>query len=157
MLISFKSFACDCECKGDCSFISVSNGIEFVALVKIVEYTDFVKIYTDKSEKLMPLAMIVEVIKKYKGKESRIKIKIWGDDGMLCRPYIHYFNIGDYFLIAPQIINENSENGKENDYEFFTCWTDHLKVDYEKKIAFGEYSKRKNKISLKRFEKEFKK
>ena len=101
--------------------------------------------------------MTVEIVKKYKGEESKKRIKIWGDNGMLCRPYIEYFMIGDYFLIAPQKIDKNGENGKKGDYEFFACWDDYMKVDYEKKIAFGNYTKRKKKISLKKFEKENKK
>ena len=41
MLISFNSFACDCECEGDCSFSQISSGMEFVALVKLIEYSNF--------------------------------------------------------------------------------------------------------------------
>ena len=157
MLISFNSFACDCECKGDCSFSSVMNGMEFVALIRVIEYTDYVKIYTNSTPKEMPLSMVVELIKKYKGKESRERIKIWGDDGMLCRPYVKYFNIDSYYLIAPQKIEKDSEIGGKGDYEFFTCWNDYLEVDFEKQVAYGKYSKRKRKISLEKFEKQFQK
>ena len=41
LIISLKSFACSCECKGDCSFIKISKGSEFVALIKVIEYSDF--------------------------------------------------------------------------------------------------------------------
>lgn len=100
--------------------------------------------------------MTVEVIEKYIGSESRKKIKIWGDNGMLCRPYIANFEIGKYYLIAPSKINETSDNGNKNDYDFFSCYTDYLVVDFNKKIAFGEYTKREKEVSLQEFEREIK-
>lgn len=97
--------------------------------------------------------MTVEVIKKYKGSESRNRIKIWGDNGILCRPYIEEFEIGKYYLIAPSKIENDSEIELKNDYDFFSCWTDYLEVDYDKKIAYGEYSWWRKEISLAKFEK----
>ena len=67
MLISFNSFACDCECDGDCSFSQISSGMEFVALVKVIEYSDFLDQETIGYDKKMPFSMTVEIIKKYKG------------------------------------------------------------------------------------------
>lgn len=157
MLISFNSFACDCECDGDCSFSQISSGMEFVALVKVIEYSDFLDQEIIGYDKKMPFSMTVEIIKKYKGTESRKRIKIWGDDGAQCRPYIAEFEVGECYLIAPTLIKENSELGKKDDYDFFSCWTDYLTVDYDNGIAYGEYSKRKNKISLKEFESGIKK
>lgn len=157
MLISFNSFACDCECHGDCSFSQISSGMEFVALVKVIEYSDYLDQEIIGYDKKMPFSMTVEIIKKYKGTESRKRIRIWGDDGAQCRPYITEFEVGKYYLIAPTLIKENSELGKKDDYDFFFCWTDYLIVDYNKGIAYGEYSKRKNKIALKEFESGIKK
>lgn len=157
MLISFSSFACDCECEGDCSFSRVANGMEFVALVKVIEYSDFLDEEIMGYDGKMPFSMTVEIIKKYKGTESRKRIKIWGDDGAQCRHYIAGFEIGKYYLIAPTLIKENSQLGKKDDYDFFSCWTDYLTVDFDNGIAYGEYSKRKNKITLKKFENELKK
>jgi len=156
ILISFKTFACDCECVGDCSFKSVSSGSDFVALVKVIEYSDYLDYEIDGYDKKMPFSMTVEVIEKYIGSESRKKIKIWGDNGMLCRPYIANFEIGKYYLIAPSKINETSDNGNKNDYDFFSCYSDYLVVDFNKKIAFGEYTKREKEISLQEFEREIK-
>ena len=152
MLISFNSFACDCQCDGDCSFSGVVNAMEFIALVKVIEYSDFLDEEIMGYDGKMPFSMTVEIIKKYRGAKSRKRIKIWGDDGAQCRPYIAEFEIGKYYLIAPTLIKENSELGKKDDYDFFSCWTDYLTVDYDKGIAYGEYSKRKNKITLKEFE-----
>ena len=100
---------------------------------------------------------LINDIKKYKGNESKQRIKIWGDNGILCRPYISNFEVGKYYLISPLQIKNSSEDGNKGDYDFFACWTDYLTVDYDNGIAYGEYSKRKNKITLKEFENGIKK
>jgi hypothetical protein len=150
-LYSFPSIACDCDCSGDCSFSSVSTG-GFVALVKVIEYSEFLEFEDDEELTKMPLAMKVEVIKKYKGEDTRKIIQIWGDDGMLCRPYTDNFKIGNHYLIAPNKIRKDSENGKRNDYDLFVCETGFLDVDLKKKMVYGIYSKGINKISLNKIE-----
>ncbi|MHA7059508.1 hypothetical protein ACWGOQ_0019945 [Aquimarina sp. M1] len=153
LIIVFHSLeltACDCQCNGDCSFSTSIGG--FVALVKVIEYSEFSEYEMNGETKKMPLAMKVEVIKKYKGEESREIIQIWGDNGALCRPYTGYFKIGKHYLIAPNKIWSNSENGKVNDYSFFICKTEFLDVDLDKKMVYGEYALNVNKISLEKIE-----
>ncbi|MFL1013648.1 hypothetical protein [Flavisericum labens] len=154
LLISIKSYACSCECTGDCSFSNISKGSELVALIKVIEYSDFIEEQIDGYDGKMPLSMTVEIIEKYIGSEKRKKIKIWGDNGALCRPYIANFEIGKYYLIAPSLLTETDENGEKNDYDFFSCFTDYLSVDFDKKIAYGDYSKKENQVTLKDFERE---
>ena len=115
----FNSTPCSCECDGDCTFKPVSDSSEFVALVKVVEYSDYIKVENLNDEEKMPLSMIVEVIEKYKGSENRKRLKIWGDDGALCRPYIEDFTLGSYYLIAPRVLENNSEISGKGDYDFF--------------------------------------
>ncbi len=156
LLISTKSFACSCECDGDCSFSQISKASGFVALVKVIEYSDFLDQEIYGYDGKMPFSMTVEVIEKYVGSEKRKTVKIWGDNGALCRPYIANFEIGKYYLIAPSKIYETSDNGVKDDYDLFSCFTDYLTVDYGKQIAYGEYSKKENQVTLKDFEKEIK-
>lgn len=156
LLTSIKSFACSCECEGDCSFSQISKGSELVALIKVIEYSDFLENEIYDYEGKMPLSMTVEIIDKYLGSEKRKRIKIWGDNGMLCRPYIENFEIGKYYLVAPSRLSETSDIGIEGDYDFFSCFTDYLTVDFKNQIAYGEYSKKENQVSLKDFANEIK-
>lgn len=149
-------FACSCECEGDCTFKKISNTLSFVALVRVIEYSDYLDDKITNYEGKMPFSMIVEVVKKYKGKEVKKRIKIWGDDGALCRPYIANFEIGKYYLIAPSLISDDSKIGKKGDYDFYVCWTMFLEVDYDRKMVYGKYTKLKRKISLDRFERNLK-
>ncbi|SFU66991.1 hypothetical protein SAMN05216480_11284 [Pustulibacterium marinum] len=150
---TFQVFACDCECTGDCSFSSISNNSEFVALIKVISYDDYLDDEIMGYEGKMPYSMTVEIIKKYKGKETRNTIKIWGDNGAKCRPYISNFKIGEHYLIAPNLLRVYKLKGEKSiDYDFFSCNTDYLKVDIEKQKAYGEYTKIKTEIELKEFE-----
>ncbi len=157
MLISFNSFACDCECDGDCSFSVIAQDNEFVALVKVIDYSSYLDRQILGYDKKMPLSMTVEIIKKYKGAESRQQITIWGDNGAQCRPYLSEFEIGECYLIAPAKITQDSKIGVKNDYDFFSCSTDYLHVDLQNGLAFGKYSKAKNEVRLTTFESELKK
>jgi hypothetical protein len=153
MMFSIQSFACSCECNWNCRFGAISDNKEFVALIKVVEYSDFLEDKIYGYDDKMPYSMTVEIIKKYKGSESRKRIKIWGDNGMLCRPYIANFEVGKYYLIAPSLIGYDSEEIEwKNDYDFFSCHTDYLEVDFDKKIAYGNYSWWRKEISLEKFE-----
>ena len=150
-------YACECECNGDCSFYTGSFGCGFVALVKVISFDDYLDSPVNGYPGKMPYSMTVEVIKKYNGLETRKKIKIWGDDGSKCRPYIGNFKLNDYYLIAPRLIGEKHiQKEKPTDYDFFSCVTDYLSVNIKKKIAYGKFSKELNEISLTEFEKIFK-
>jgi len=161
-IISNNIIACECECLGDCSFHKTVKNSSFVALVRVISYDDYLDNDADDiigHADRMPHSMTVEVIKKYRGTETRARIKIWGDNGALCRPYISNFKIGSYFLIAPSFIkkpNKSSNKESSTDYEFFSCSTDYLIVDMKKNIAYGKYSKQLNQIALDEFEKSIK-
>ena len=148
------SYSCDCECMNDCSFHKIFMSSKFVALVKVISYDNYLGREIMGYNKNMPQSMEVEIIRLYKGFETRKKIRIWGDNGMLCRPYIANFAIGDYFLIAPRFIKVPSSLKESTvDYEFFSCVTDYLRVDKRLKVAYGEYKEKQNKILLRSFEK----
>lgn len=158
LMTAIRSYSCDCECKDDCSFHKIAMNSKFVALVKVVSYDNYLLNEIMGYNGKMPHSMTVEIIKIYKGTETRKKIKIWGDNGALCRPYIANFGIGEYFLIAPDLIGKpNSTKESKTDYELFSCSTDYLKIDMKTKIAYGEYNKQKDKIELDIFEKTMKK
>lgn len=155
LLIIPKTFACDCECNGDCSFSVISKNAALVALVKVVSYNDFLKDEIMGYDGKMPGSMTVEIVKKYKGKENRKMIKIWGDNGAECRPYISNFKIGEYYLIATNQLGKYKLEGESaTDYDFFSCNTNYLKVDMIRKKAFGKYKKAQKVTDLEVIEKE---
>ena len=94
--------------------------------------------------------MEVEVIKIYKGHESRKKVIVWGDNGMLCRPYLSQFDTKQYYVIAFEKGNTGRGNTgeKETDYAISICGDYWLKADFKKKMASGHVSEDQQSIRL---------
>ena len=149
---SISALACSCSFAWNDTFSRTAKKSEFVALVKIVSFDEFLDREILSHEGKMPYLMTVEVIKKYKGKEQRKKIKIFGDNGALCRPYLSVFKINKYYLIAPIPLDKESNTG----YDFFACRTDYLEVDITKNKAYGNYSFIRKQINLQTFENKLK-
>lgn len=98
----------------------------------------------------MPYSMTAEIIRKYKGREERKRIEVLGDDGVECRPYLSEFEVGKYYLIAPNKI----DNSDSIQYYFFICSTEYLEVNKEENMAFGKYTLLQRRIDISKFESE---
>lgn len=89
-ILTGTGIACDCDWAGD--FLTAGVKQNLVVKVKIIGHY---KHHQDINEK-----MTVEIIEKYKGKETRKTITVWGDNGMECRPYVDYFKKGQLYFLA---------------------------------------------------------
>jgi len=144
---SFKSFACDCDSQGE--FLKVAPKSEFVALVKVTKYLTFKDIF----DKQTPMSMEVEIIEIYKGKETRKIIVVWGDNGILCRPYLSQFDTGKYYVIAFYKGSDGSKghvhkDEKTTDYSISICSDYWLNADIKMQIATGLVTDKLNQIKL---------
>jgi len=111
------AFACDCNYNGN--FLKMQKRTPLVALIKVTKYLTFDTIYN----KIIPMSMEVEVINKYKGKETRKTFTVWGDNGILCRPYLSEFKEGMYYIIAFDSGNYNRSQKDERDIDFnYSLW-----------------------------------
>ena len=149
---SFEVLACSCSYAWNDSFSLTAERSEFVALVKIISFDDYIEDGSMDHEQKIPYSMTAEIIKKYKGEESRKRIKILGDNGMLCRPYLTDFKINGYYLVAPRPL----DNTESSEYDFFACRTDYLNVDITTNKAYGNYSLIRNQIDIITFESKLK-
>lgn len=141
------TFACDCKSQGH--FLTVAPKSKLVALVKVNRYLTFKNIYDNQT----PMSMEVEIIKVYNGQETRKTIIVWGDNGVLCRPYLNIFKISNHYIIAFEESSNNNKinaNNEENksDYAISNCGDYWLTADIEKKIATGAVSKNQSKIGF---------
>ncbi|KXX71171.1 hypothetical protein [Flammeovirga sp. SJP92] len=136
--------ACECTRPWNDSFKKTIKTSNFVALVKIISFDSYVGHNPSGGSEKTPYSMTVEIIRKFKGKEQRKRVTIYGDDGMLCRPYLTAFEINKYYLISPNALEKSSKT----DYYFFLCRTEFLKVDLNKNKVFGRYSFFQNSASI---------
>lgn len=133
-----SAFACSCDYQG--SFIKISQYTPLVALVKVSKYLSFKDIHSSSTPTKTPMSMEVEIIEIYKGKESRKTVTVWGDNGILCRPYLSEFKEGQYYVIA--FYKAGSGRGgtdeKDTDYSISICGAYWLKVDFDRSNATGD-------------------
>ncbi|MBO6522645.1 MAG: hypothetical protein JJ971_02370 [Balneolaceae bacterium] len=148
----FEVLACSCGWAWNDSFSRTAEKSELVALIKVLSFDEYLEDDILGYDEQMPYSMTVEIIKKYKGRESRKKIKVLGDTGILCRPYLAEFKVGSYYLAAPIPIDSTSNT----EYDFSVCRTDYLKVDTITNRAYGKYSMIRYIINLKAFERKLK-
>jgi len=147
LTISQKTIACDCNYAGN--FLTVAPNANLVALVKVIKYLNFEDIY----EKATPMSMEVEVIEIYKGFEERKIVTIWGDNGVLCRPYLSQFEIDKYYVIAFDKGSDGTKgfshkDEKITDYSISNCGDYWLDVDIKSQSAIGVIGEKQNEITL---------
>ena len=147
-LSSLELLACSCSRPWNDSFGLTAEGSEFVALVKIISFDEYLDQEIMESDDRIPYSMTAEIIKKYKGQESRKRITIYGDNGILCRPYLTDFKINGYYLVSPNPL----DNSVNTEYDFFACRTEYLRVDINSNKAYGKYSMIRYQIDLDTFE-----
>lgn len=117
-----KVYPCSCEWNGP--FFKVAKGTSLVALVKIKNYGSF--------SGNISMYMEVEVIELLKGDDTRKILKVWGDTGMLCRPYLSRFQSDSIWVLS--LFKSHSEgyfrhpDEKEGDYNISGCGEYYMKV-----------------------------
>lgn len=127
-----KVNACSCDWIGP--FLKVAKWTDLVALVKIKNYGSF--------SGNIPMSMEVEVIELIKGDDTRKIIKVWGDTGILCRPYLSRFQSDSIWVLS--LFKSRSEgyfrhpDEKEGDYNISGCGEYYMKVKNDTVIGLIE-------------------
>lgn len=132
-----------CTCDDTKPFLTVAPQAKLVALVRIMDYRNV--------HRGNPASMEVEIITVYKGKEKRKKIRIWGDNGMLCRPYINTFGLHKYYLIGLYNCSQSSNPDaleKPDHYFVSVCGSYWLNVNNTDKTVSGNIAKNQQKTTL---------
>jgi hypothetical protein len=155
-LISTNAFNCSCDYIGN--FLWVAPGSDLVAVVRLMEHDDYFDLTgalpEPSSVYKTPLSGRFEVLDVLKGDETRSEIKVFGDIGNLCRPYMSQFEVGKYYLIALYKIENDYTHDDHNitettdDYQIIICGEFWLEYDQATKSVTGRviHKKKKSKI-----------
>lgn len=128
--VAQQAKACSCNYGG--SFLKMAPNASFIALVKITEWTNYIKPpHGDE----IPHAMTVKIIDTYKGKAESKMVTVWGDNGAMCRPYISQFAKGNYYVVAFSRTNSSTGN---NYYYINNCGCYWLRYNKKQKIVSGD-------------------
>jgi hypothetical protein len=136
--------ACSCSYMGP--FLEMTKNAELVVLIRVNKYNNFV---TRQDSTKMPLSIEAEIIDTYKGSEPQKTVTIWGDNGMLCRPYIFTFKENQYYVMAVSKLTKmrRMPNEKVDDYAISGCGAYWLNADWQKKSATGHVEGKEAKTS----------
>ena len=170
LLIGWQLESYSCSCGWGGPFLKVASDtslVDFVAVVKIKKHLNL----KGKRDVKTPMSMEVEIVETLYGKEHQKTIEVWGDNGMMCRPYISEFPEGTTWILALRHGSEEWGHLKEtaSDYSISICGEYSLRSKGRKVIGLierkegyytnkqGKYIKSKDeKISFKRFKRKFK-
>jgi hypothetical protein len=91
-----SAYACSCADNNQ-SFIQNAEKAKLVIKGKVLAY-HWNK--GDKAKTRRPLAMTVAVKEVYAGAATSKTIMVWGDNGIICRPYVSQFPVGTEWVLA---------------------------------------------------------
>src|SRR5688572_19580500 len=104
LLFPVDASACSCTWSGP--LLTVGPRTELIVRAKVLSYH--------------ASAMDVEVIEMLKGVSNSRRIRIWGDNGAQCRPYVSRFPIGTEWILAVSP-NLEPESAPAGDYAISVC------------------------------------
>ena len=102
-------FACSCAWAG--SFLTVAPRAPLVVRARVLSY------HGERAG--LPLAMDLAVVAVLRGELKEERIRVWGDNGMLCRPPVTTFPIGSEWLLA--LDGPGSKPGMTPDHSISAC------------------------------------
>lgn len=117
--------ALGCSCDWEGPFLEMAKESDLVAKIKVLEYQEMMEIYEDS----IPNVMIVEIVEIFKGKEERKQVKVWGDNGFLCRPYLSIFQVGSEWILNLNKGEKSLEGEAEEDYSLLICGENWLALE----------------------------
>jgi hypothetical protein len=154
LLIWNAGLSCDCKYMGN--FLKVSQYPELIVIVKVKQYEDYFELTGAAPDTIhQPMSATFEIIRVLKGKTDKKEIKVFGDDGALCRPYIDTFKKDGYYVVGlakcTNVERENNIRETTEDYQIWTCgeyWIEYNPGDRTVKGLINDKNRKSKIISL---------
>ena len=115
--VAYLPISPNCSCDWEGPVLEMSQESDLVVRLKVLEHQKMMEIYEDS----IPNAMIVEILEIYQGEEERKQLKVWGDNGFLCRPYLSMFPIGSEWVLSLQKGEQIIEGAEKEDFSISIC------------------------------------
>lgn len=151
ILIWTTGYPCSCDYIGN--FLKASEYAEVIAIIKVNEHNNYFPLTGAAPPDTInqPLSATFEIIEILKGKEERKEVEVFGDDGVLCRPYIDKFEVGKYYIVG-LLQGEDADRGfgireTAEDYQILICGEFWLEYNPDSKMVEGLIKKKRRKTS----------
>lgn len=92
LLLLLPAIAHACTCSWTGPLLAVAPNADLIVRAKVLRY--------EGNSRGVDLSMHVEVLEMLQGATSSMRIRIWGDNGSQCRPYVSAFPIGTEWIFA---------------------------------------------------------
>jgi hypothetical protein len=131
-LLFFIIFSCyqnqvtACGCNVERPFLQTSTDAALIAVVEIQDYISYDKMMGED----VPVSMSVKIKKVLKGFETRSEIIVWGNNGLMCSPYLSIFEVGsEWVMTFRNSPIEAYKNAKTSDYGLSNCGEHFMKLE----------------------------
>jgi hypothetical protein len=115
-----------CGCNVERPFLQTSTDAVLIAVVEIQDYI----IYDEMMGEDVPVSMSVKIKRVLKGIETRSEITVWGNNGLMCSPYLSIFEVGSEWVMAFRNAPiEAYENAQISDYGVSNCGEHFMKLE----------------------------
>ena len=157
LIFSFN-LAFACTCGSNKSFLRTISNAKVIALIKVNHFLNYDRIQDQDT----PLSMEVEIIEIYKGELISQKIEVWGDNGVLCRPYLDtVFEEGKYYIIGLYSALDGRKgyvhkDERTEDFAISSCGYYWLNVDLNDKMVYGIINSNKREMKFEKLMKKLK-
>ena len=138
-ILSSIDYAKACSCGNHPPFFEIVKTVDFIAIIEVSGYDTYIDHrtweYKNKGEEIdgdmvIPVSMNANINKTFYGDEIRNNILIWGDNGVMCRPYVEVFKPGSEWVVA--LKKGDPEWGHpietSEDYYIHSCGEYHLEI-----------------------------
>jgi hypothetical protein len=109
MILPGVASACSCLWAG--GFLTVAPNAEIIVRARVVDYHG--------RNRKVDLAMDVEVAEVLKGGSVPARVRVWGDSGALCRPYVSAFPRGTEWIFAIRPLSGSREPDAHRGGDFY--------------------------------------
>ena len=119
LLLPVQSEACSCAWTGP--LLKVAPAAELVIRAKVLGYHG--------RSRGVDLSMDVEVQEVFRGATKATRLRIWGDNGAQCRPYVSGFPVHTEWIFA--IGKLTGETARDGDYFISVCGDYWARVEHD--------------------------
>lgn len=150
LTVEVVSMGYACSCKSNKHFLKSISKAHTVGLVKVNKFLS----YDEIQDEAVAMSMEIEVIEMFKGELNSNKTIVWGDNGVLCRPYLSsFFKEGHCYIIGLFPASDGSKgyvhkSEKPEDFIISSCGYYWLNIDFKKSIAYGMINSNKREMDL---------
>lgn len=126
LFLSYQNHVTACGCNVERPFLQTSINAKLIAVVEIQDYIS----YNEMMGEEVAVSMSVKVKKVLKGVEYQSEITVWGNNGLMCSPYLDIFEPGTKWIMAFRDAPiEAYGNAKSAHYGLSNCGEHFMKVE----------------------------